>query len=266
MKQPKNISIIEKTVIVNILFSKASGRKKMQASDLGLRDDQLPPDQVATLGSKTTINPKTLKVFSTLKRRADRLCDVAGVKLSATTYAIPETRLASFCVEMDKIINEYETEIFNFINKYDHEVKEWVAEISASNALWGNVIQNAINSAELMIGKFCADYDIYKLSTQVETAEEKLRLNKQSLKISNGMKETVYKDITKLLKTFQDTPRIKAKSVHSAINKILEKVDGLTFVDPRYFEIKNLIQKTIHFLPVESDMSQVDIRELPLSV
>ncbi len=265
MKNPtKTISIIEKTALVNLRFAKTTGRKKLQPSDLGLTESQLPPDQIATLGAKSTINPEKLKVFDTLKRRADRLCQINGIKLSAQTYAIPENKIVTFCKNMDTIILDYEKEVIKFINHYDQMVTDWIDIISIENPSWGDKIKNSASTSESLKGKFFADYEIYQLHTGAKTVAQEITLNKQSQRISSGMTNTVYDELNVVFELFkQDQMKgVKAKIVMTALNKVQDRVDSLTFIDSSFFEVSKLLKKAISFIPVSGLLTTLDMMNI----
>ena len=72
--------ILSKLVVVSLSISLWTGRKKLSPEDLGLDFSKLPPEKLATLGSKKICDPEKLAVFSALKRRAERQCEAVGVR------------------------------------------------------------------------------------------------------------------------------------------------------------------------------------------
>lgn len=66
-----SIQTLNNVVATNLNFSIWTGRKILDNDDLSL-SGEVPPREIINLGSKHTTDPKALKVFSTLKRRAER--------------------------------------------------------------------------------------------------------------------------------------------------------------------------------------------------
>ena len=83
--------VLQGLVLVHLSFSVWSGKKKLRPEDL--KGANLPPDKLASLGSKRIFDPDALKVFATLKRQAERACEEVGVRFLGG-YAIPEEKLA----------------------------------------------------------------------------------------------------------------------------------------------------------------------------
>ena len=72
--QPSDIRILDGLLTLNLNISLWSARKKLTPQDFG-QDDfgnvPLPPDELATLGSKRIAPPESLRIFGTLKAAAN---------------------------------------------------------------------------------------------------------------------------------------------------------------------------------------------------
>ena len=73
-----DIRILDNLLALNLNVSLWSARRKMSQEDLG--GAELPPDDLASLGSKRIADPENLKVFGTLKARAFNYLDRHGVR------------------------------------------------------------------------------------------------------------------------------------------------------------------------------------------
>ena len=62
---PSDIRILESLLALNLDISLWSARKKLTLEDFG--NVELPPDDLATLGSKRIAPPENLRIFGTLK-------------------------------------------------------------------------------------------------------------------------------------------------------------------------------------------------------
>ncbi|HIF9538181.1 TPA: DUF3150 domain-containing protein [Photobacterium damselae] len=257
-KGVKSIEIIKKTALITLRFAKTSGRKKLQPNDLGLSESQLPPDQIASLGSKTTINPKSLNVFDKLKRRADRYCETIGVKLSAQTYAIPESKIVEVCTCLDSITNDYRAAVSDFVKHYDLMIDEWVSEITKENPAWGERIKNAASTSEMIKNKFYADYDIYQLNTEINTDAQALTLSKQGSSIATGLQKSVYSAIDEFMNNLT-TGKVRSSSAISTLEKIKDKVDSMAFINTKYLKVAQVIDSAKNTLPATGYLNSDDI-------
>ena len=88
-----DIRILDNLLALNLNVSLWSARRKMSQEDLG--SAELPPEDLASLGSKRIADPENLKVFGTLKARAFNYLDRHGVPCAIVT--------ASFSIIMDAV-------------------------------------------------------------------------------------------------------------------------------------------------------------------
>ena len=86
-----SIQTLDKLLICHIDCSIWSGRKKLRPEDFRLANgSQLPPKDVASLGSKKICDPEALANFERLKKEAQRLCEQVGVRfLGAARCPVP---------------------------------------------------------------------------------------------------------------------------------------------------------------------------------
>ena len=102
-----SIQTLDKLLICHIDCSIWSGRKKLRPEDFRLANgSQLPPKDVASLGSKKICDPEALANFERLKKEAQRLCEQVGVRFLGG-YAVPEDRIDQIVPELDRIGQEF---------------------------------------------------------------------------------------------------------------------------------------------------------------
>ncbi len=73
--------ILDKVVLVKVEANIYGARKKLKKEDLVLADgSKLPPEDLASLGSKRLLDPDQLTVFNRLKKEAERICLRVGTR------------------------------------------------------------------------------------------------------------------------------------------------------------------------------------------
>ena len=87
-----DIKVLDNLLALNLNVNLWSARKKMVLEDFG--GAELPPEDLASLGSKRIADPNSLKVFSTLKARAFNYLDRHGIRFMSG-WAIPEDKAGS---------------------------------------------------------------------------------------------------------------------------------------------------------------------------
>ena len=74
-----DLKIADKMIVVAPDIRIWSARTKMQPEDYGVEKDNLPPDDLATLGVKKLCPPEKLRPFGMLKSRAVSLLSRIGI-------------------------------------------------------------------------------------------------------------------------------------------------------------------------------------------
>ena len=87
--------ILDRLVVVKIDATLWGGRKKLRKEDLILADGSvLPPEDLASLGSKKIADPRELAVFHRLKKEAERICLKVGTRFLGG-FVVPQGTIES---------------------------------------------------------------------------------------------------------------------------------------------------------------------------
>ena len=129
-----DVTILKSLLVTQLSVSLWSGRKKLGASDLG--DAELPPAELASLGSKKIADPATLKIFATLKSRAVAMLDRVGVRFIGG-WAIPENKASDVTTALVAIRDQFEKEKADFLADYDDAIQKWITDPKHSS--WAGI-------------------------------------------------------------------------------------------------------------------------------
>ena len=99
----KSTEILDQVILVKVDANVYGARKKLRKEDLVLADgSKLPPDDLASLGSKKLVDPDKLAVFNRLKKEAERTCLEHGTRFMGG-YAVPRAFADSVVANLDRI-------------------------------------------------------------------------------------------------------------------------------------------------------------------
>ena len=152
-----DIRILDNLLALNLDISLWSARKKMTVEDFG--GAELPPEDLASLGSKRIADPSSLKIFSTLKARAFSFLDRHGVRFMSG-WAIPEEKAGAIIQELVAIRDEFLREKEAFLADYDESVKAWIDKHSQ----WSEIIRDSTVSPEYVRARMDFRWQLYKVS------------------------------------------------------------------------------------------------------
>ena len=88
---------------------------------------ELPPEDLASLGSKRIADPDSLKIFTTLKARAFNYLDRHGIRFMSG-WAIPEDKAGDIIDELIRIRETFLHEKESFLADYDQSIENWIVK------------------------------------------------------------------------------------------------------------------------------------------
>ena len=123
MSDDNDIKILDRLTAVNLNVSIWTARRKLTAEDFG--GIELPPEELASLGSKKICDPERLRIFSTLKARAVNQLDRVGVRFLGG-WAIPDEEAGSVLKTLQEVKSDFLEAKEDFLGGYDLAVKSWI--------------------------------------------------------------------------------------------------------------------------------------------
>lgn len=220
--------ILNNLVLISIDCTIWSAKKKLRPEDLG--DANLPPEKLASLGSKRVFDPEAIKGFHTLKRKAERLCEAAGTRFLGC-YAVPKEKASAVLEGIEVVKQEFETAKNEFLADYDKVLNSWLEEAGE----WRNAIANAVESVTTVSSRLNFRTAAYMVGVpeDVEVAEP---LMKEQVGGIAG--QLIYEIGQEAKASWEESYRGKSEVTRRAVRPlkgILEKLRGLLFVNPDQF-------------------------------
>ena len=150
------IQILDNILALNLNISLWSARKKLTVEDFG--GVELPPDDLASLGSKKICDPVRINVFTKLKARAVNLLDKHGVRF-LSGWAIPEDKAGEIIQGLCEIRDEFLMEKQSFLNDYDTAIAAWIQK----HPSWASIIENSTVSREYVDLRMGFHWQLYRV-------------------------------------------------------------------------------------------------------
>ena len=235
----------EKLAVVLLDFRQWSGACVLKEEDFRLGvGGTLPPEQVIhDLGSKCICNPDHLKVFSTIKRRAERLLSNHGVPFMGG-MAIPLEKSQEVLSELNVIAGDYNRARDSFIRDYDYQLETWLAQ----NAEFETQLRQAVLSKAEVERRIYGRFYVFKVAPLASIASDV----GSSVEIKNGstdvsvqtflqseesLGDTLLDEIAKeaqalYLRVIAGRQSMMVKNLDH-IRKWRERLKGLQFLDNR---------------------------------
>jgi hypothetical protein len=227
------MTVLDKVVVINLDISLWSARKKLCPEDL--KGVILPPDKLASLGSKRVYDPEALNVFANLKRQAERVCLNAGTRF-LSGYAIPEEKVPALLIELAELGEEFTRVKNEFLSKYQSTLNEWIEDAGE----WADIIRAAVETKEAVSEKLSFGFTPFKVGPcSFESESEESVTMAQDLLASQvtGLSGQLLKEIRQASRlafeaSFKGRTEVTRKALRP-FNTISDKLKGLMFVAPQ---------------------------------
>jgi hypothetical protein len=237
----EHIHILDQLTAVNLSVSIWTARKKLTADDFGGVD--LPPEELASLGSKKICDPENLKIFAALKARATSHLDKIGVRF-LSGWAIPDDQRHFLYDRLVEIKTEFLDAKETFLNDYELAVQNWIAKHPG----WERLISDSTVSVDEVKNRLSFNWQFYKVVPPDQTS-----ISDSLLTETANLGQTLFEEIAKESrsmwnKVFAGKTEVSHKAL-SPLKAMRQKLTGLSFVEPRVSPIADLIEDTLQSMP-----------------
>lgn len=251
-----DITILDSLLAVNLDISLWSARKKMTPEDFG--GVELPPDDLATLGSKRIADPEKTKIFNTLKARAFSFLDRHGVRFMSG-WAIPETKANIIIDELVKIREEFFKAKCAFLDDYENSLDAWIEK----HQMWAGIIRNSVVSADYVRARLDFRWQLYKVVPFIDVEQQKAVQQSGLGEEVTGLAGTLFAEVAHTAdeiwkKVYMGKTEVTHKAL-SPLRTLYEKLIGLSFVEPHVAPAAEIIQAALKRVPPKGNITGTDL-------
>ena len=251
-----DIRILDHLLALNLNISLWSARKKMAAEDLG--GAELPPEDLASLGSKRICDPEALRIFGTLKARAFNFLDRHGVRFMSG-WAIPEDKAGVIVEELIRIRDEFMRAKADFLADYDQNLEAWIAK----HQQWAGIIRNSVVGSDYVRARMDFRWQMYKVAplTEHEKAEAVLEagLAEEVTGLGNRLFTEVARSADEIWRrVYEGRTEVTHKAL-SPLRTLHGKLVGLSFVEPHVAPVGEIIGAALKRIPPKGNIGGTDL-------
>jgi len=241
-----DVTVLKSLIAVRLDVSIWSARKKLTALDFG--EISLPPEKLASLGSKKICDPDSLKVFSALKSRAVALLSRVGIRFLGG-WAVPESRVQEVIDDLKAIEQKFAQAKDDFLAHYNEAVRRWIAD----NPGWEEVISRSVVGVSTVRSRIEFGWQVFQVVPPKKSmgaqCQDKLVAEVSSL---GGI---LFQEVAKAanetwMKSYAGKTEVGQKAL-SPLATLRSKLAGLSFVEPKVLPIVELIDTAFAQLPVK---------------
>ncbi len=203
-----------------------SGRRKLRPEDFFIGDGgNLPPDDVASLGSKKICDPEAIRIFKTIDDRMERACLAVGTRF-LTGFAIPNGKLPALTEKLDRFVAEFNAAKQAFLAGYDSLVETWIAK----HPEFDKQLRNSILTSKDVEHRLFCGYTPFMVGHTTDS--------KGAAALDDGvggLADQLYREVAKEAETafekmLGSQGSVSRRSVRP-LQRLHDKLDGLAFLD-----------------------------------
>lgn len=242
----KSTVILDQVILVRVDASIYGARKKLRIEDLQLASGSvIPPNDLASLGSKKLVDPDRLAVFNRLKKEVERVCLQFGTRFMGG-YAIPKTVADSVVAQLEAIQSQFLAAKQEFVTHYNSWVDEWVTR----HPDFEQIINKAIDDVAYVESRFGFEFYVVSVSPPKDLAPAtQERLDTQI----DSLSDSLFKEVAQEAKLLIDRSLLgKDELTRNALRpfvRIRDKLDGLGFLDRRVQPVVETIDRLLARCP-----------------
>jgi Protein of unknown function (DUF3150) len=252
------LSVLRDVVIISLAeISIWTGRAKLTAEDLGLDPEDLPPDAVASLGSKRLLGAADLKPMTQIRYKMRRICLELGTRfLSGVAVAIDEA--PALVKKLDALVEQGEMHKKAFLATLDSKFDDW----HAANPKWSHIMRAGTPERERISGKISFGYTPIMIQCPDNDDVAKHLIGSVSTMGHNLVSEVV-KEASLFVRQSLTSGREKgSQKTIEPIRRLGKKIESLKFIDPAIGNVAKVVNTILGTIPTVGQVGGTDFLNL----
>jgi hypothetical protein len=256
ISETENLSVanlVEAMILVNIDVSIWSAKRKMKPEDFG--DISLPPEKLATLGSKNIFDPSRLDPFTRVRSEAYNFMRRIGIRFGSG-FIVAEDMLPEITDKLETLKREFMARRDEFLASYDAGLREWVDD--PENLQWNHIIVGSMVDETYVANRLRYRWHALKVTPAAVSD-----LAADVADLPNLLFEEVADCARDLLRTTCADGR--DRGVQKSLNPfrtLRNKLEGLSFVDPLAAALAEGIDVVLSGIPAEGALEATAMQKL----
>lgn len=225
--------------ILNLDISLWSGRARLSREDLDPDlVDQLPPETLASLGSKKLIDPNTLKPMTGLKSETFKYLNQNGQRF-LSGWIIPANNTDTITGRLSAMATEFNHAVDFFCQEYSSNVADWLRQFPE----WRPLLQQALPSQDQIAKRFNYTFQVYDIAP-LETN----RAGDNLAELISGVPDKILQDTTAAIAAarrdvFPDDRTSYTDRSLNVLRALAAKLTQLAYIHPSLISIANVLSR-----------------------
>lgn len=219
--------VLEKTVCVMLSCTLWTGCRRMRPEDLGTLAAELPPGELASMGSLKLCDPAELRELARIKGRAERACERLAVKFLGG-YATDEANLDRIVGTLNELKPQFEAAKSRVVGGLQGMIDRWVD----GHPEWEEAIRRCPPDVNRIASQQRFDFQVFRIAAP---ANDDAPANDGLERAVDGLTGQLYREIAvqargALQRSFEGKSSVGQRAVR-VITAMAEKLDALSYLD-----------------------------------
>ncbi|PYV41652.1 MAG: hypothetical protein DMG06_16420 [Acidobacteria bacterium] len=221
-----------------------SGKKKLTPSDLQLSESKLPPQEIATLGSKNLCDPSALQPLNRIESQARDCCAKVGVRF-LNGFGVPKAKAPELLSQLAALQREFQQGKDLFLNLYEDTIRDWAAAHPGWEYILRTVVPKTVVESKIGFDfqAFTVSEPIFKEDESEETCDSQGARSSAAnglLKATHELPETLFAEIAQNAKdtwrrSFEGKSVVTRKALRP-VKTLVTKLELMKFLSPQAIE------------------------------
>lgn len=252
-------AVLDQVILVNLDVKEWTGRKNLQPKDL-VSAGTLPPNTLASLGHKKTIDPAALSKFGNIKKAMERACLEVGTRFLGG-YAIPEAEFDQLAKTLDEQCEKANQAKTQLLRDYDALVEDWCKRHPG----WETIIRQEIVPKSYVADRIRFEWTAFRIAS-VESTTENSEVSRRLEEKASSLGDQLFSEVETSAaqtykKSYEGLSKVGQKAIRP-VRTIQHKLKSLAFVDRRVKPILDEIDQTLERLPKTGSVTGSDFLAL----
>jgi len=235
-------TITQETAVVVTQISIWTGTKKMKKEELGDTASKLPPDQLASLGTKRLVDPDHLTPIEATRKSIDRYMRSLGTRF-LSGWLVKNDKLPDVLQVLEEKRVAFETCVETFLNLYDDNARRWREAFPE----WERLLE--IEPVEMLRKKFKFSWQIVKIAP---TGDQ--NLDKGLVEAAEDLPKKVFNELSKKARdiwqeSFKGRAEVTTQTVEG-IRRLTGRMRELSYLNPELGPLLEGLEKAVALIPV----------------
>lgn len=241
-----SLTVLNKTVCLKLRVSLWTGRRRLRAEDLGNAAQNLPPDDLASLGSLKLCNPKRLAELGAIKRAAERECERVCVSFLGG-YATEDNNITALAAKLKGFQARFDEKAEAFAQGLQTDIDAW----KALHPQWKDIIEEKVPDAAHVRSRFQFSFQAFRVGPASGDLAD--LVNGGLEEAASGLSGQLFAEIEAEAReawtsSYEGKDCVGQKALRP-LKAILRKLEALRYLDARCQPIIDQFVKVLGSLP-----------------